>query len=107
MELPALMVAIALCGSPSPATPTLVVTGPGGTLPLDVVALRLLPVHKVTATDPHGKDTAVYTGVTLTEVLGLVGAPRGDALAGETLATYALAEASDGYRAVFSLAELD
>jgi hypothetical protein len=48
-----------------------------------------------------------YSGVALTDVLGLVGAPLADSLRGKALATYVLVEASDGYRVIFSIAELD
>jgi DMSO/TMAO reductase YedYZ molybdopterin-dependent catalytic subunit len=48
-----------------------------------------------------------YSGVTLTDVLALVGAPLADSLRGPALATYVLVEATDGYRVIFSLAELD
>jgi hypothetical protein len=33
--------------------------------------------------------------------------PQGEALRGPAMTTYVLAEAADGYRVVFSLAELD
>jgi hypothetical protein len=43
----------------------------------------------------------------LADLLKLAGAPSGDKLRGPALATYVLVEAADGYRVVFSLAELD
>jgi DMSO/TMAO reductase YedYZ molybdopterin-dependent catalytic subunit len=46
-------------------------------------------------------------GVALQEILRKAGVPQGDALRGPAMATYVLAEAADGYRVVFSLAELD
>ena len=51
--------------------------------------------------------TGRYSGVALTDLLALVNAPLADSLRGRSLATYVLAEASDGYRALFSIAELD
>jgi DMSO/TMAO reductase YedYZ molybdopterin-dependent catalytic subunit len=54
----------------------------------------------------HGKES-VYQGVRLHEVLQRVGVPNGKELRGKALAGYVLAEAQDGYRALFSLAELD
>ncbi|HUQ81381.1 MAG TPA: molybdopterin-dependent oxidoreductase [Gemmatimonadaceae bacterium] len=48
-----------------------------------------------------------YSGVALTDVLALVNAPLGDSLRGRTLATFVTVEASDGYRVLFSIAELD
>lgn len=51
--------------------------------------------------------TGRYSGVALTDLLALVNAPLGDSLRGRTLGTYVVAEASDGYRVLFSIAELD
>lgn len=49
-----------------------------------------------------------FEGVPLAELLRLVGAPLGDALKHHEPPTwYVVAEAQDGYRVVFSLAELD
>ena len=48
-----------------------------------------------------------FSGVLLTDLLQLVGTPRGDSLRGPALATYVLIEAADGYRALFAAAELD
>ncbi len=51
--------------------------------------------------------TGRYSGVALTDLLALVNAPVADSLRGRSLAIYVLAEASDGYRVLFSIAELD
>ena len=48
-----------------------------------------------------------YSGVALTDLLALVGAPLGDSLRGRSLATFVTVEATDGYRVLFSIAELD
>ena len=48
-----------------------------------------------------------YSGVALTDLLALVNAPLADSLRGRSLATYVLVEAADGYRVLFSIAELD
>ena len=48
-----------------------------------------------------------YSGVSLSDLLTLVGAPRGDSLRGKALTTYVVVQAADGYRVVFSLAEFD
>jgi DMSO/TMAO reductase YedYZ molybdopterin-dependent catalytic subunit len=45
--------------------------------------------------------------VLLEELLRKTGVPQGENLRGPSMATYVLAEAADGYRVVFSLAELD
>lgn len=54
----------------------------------------------------HGKES-VYQGVWLHDALQRAGVPHGKELRGKALAGYVLAEARDGYRVVFSLAELD
>jgi DMSO/TMAO reductase YedYZ molybdopterin-dependent catalytic subunit len=48
-----------------------------------------------------------YEGVLLYEVLKRAGAPLDQQLSGKALASYVVAEARDGYQAVFSLAEID
>jgi hypothetical protein len=47
-----------------------------------------------------------FNGVCLYDLLRLVGAPLSDSLRGQALASYVLVEAADGYRVVFSIAEL-
>jgi len=55
----------------------------------------------------HGGEQATFEGVPARELLKLVGAPLGPELRGQNLAVYVLAEASDGYRALYALTELD
>ena len=57
-------------------------------------------------TESKGAEV-VYSGVPLHEILKKAGVPEGDALRGKALAAGVLAEGSDGYQVVFSLAELD
>jgi DMSO/TMAO reductase YedYZ molybdopterin-dependent catalytic subunit len=66
---------------------------------------KLPPAH-VTATDHDGKKHE-YDGVNLRDLLTQAGVAMGDNLRGKELADYVVAEASDGYRVVFSIAELD
>jgi DMSO/TMAO reductase YedYZ molybdopterin-dependent catalytic subunit len=51
--------------------------------------------------------TEIYDGVWLHEVLKEAVVPLGGDLRGKALTNYVLAEAQDGYKVVFSLAELD
>lgn len=75
--------------------------------PLTLTADDLAKMPRATVkTTSSGMDT-VYEGVWLHEVLKRAGAPQGSTLRGKALAGYMLAEASDGYQVVFSLAELD
>lgn len=56
----------------------------------------------------HSHDVeGVYEGSLLRAVLGSVGAPTGEALRGPALRLAVAIDAADGYRAVFSLSELD
>jgi molybdopterin-dependent oxidoreductase-like protein protein len=57
----------------------------------------------------HGYDPypPTYEGVALEELLRRAGATLGEQLRGRAMASYVIAEGEDGYRVVFSLAELD
>ncbi|MEO7433663.1 MAG: molybdopterin-dependent oxidoreductase [Dokdonella sp.] len=72
---------------------------------LDDIALRKLPRRAFDATE-HG-TTAHWEGVALSDLLSDAGVPLGDALRGKNLALYVVVSAADGYRVVYSLAELD
>ena len=76
-------------------------------LVLTLADLKNMPRKKLTVVNPHDKKTEVYEGVLLEELLRKVGVPQGENLRGPSMASYVLAEAADGYRVVFSLAELD
>lgn len=54
----------------------------------------------------HGK-ARTCEGVWMTDLLARAGAPVGDAVRGPALSMVVMAEAADGYRAVFSLGETD
>lgn len=61
----------------------------------------------VTATNTHDKKTATYSGVPLHGLLKEAGVPFGENLRGKSFSTTIVVSASDGYRAAFSIAELD
>jgi DMSO/TMAO reductase YedYZ molybdopterin-dependent catalytic subunit len=93
--------------TPTP-TGTLSVTGEVTTeLHLSAADLKALPRTTLTAMDAHEKQTHVFEGVTLAELLRRAGLPTGENLRGKSMALCVLASAADGYHAVFSLAELD
>jgi DMSO/TMAO reductase YedYZ molybdopterin-dependent catalytic subunit len=69
--------------------------------------LKKMPRTTLKVVNPHDKKTEVYEGVALEELLRRAGAPQGEQLRGPLMTTYVIAEAGDGYRVVFSLAELD
>jgi hypothetical protein len=66
-----------------------------------------MPRTTISVVNPHDKKTEVYEGVLLTELLKRAGVPQGEQLKGAAMNISVIAEASDNYHAVFSLAELD
>ena len=74
-------------------------------IPIDAATLATLPREAVTAT-AHGK-TLQCEGVALPALLRAANALPAEPLGGGQLANYVLVAARDGYRAVFSLAELE
>jgi len=85
---------------------TLTVGGAVATpLVLSAADLRALPRTSVEARE--GDRTVRYEGVLAGELLKRAGAPVGEAFRGDAVASYVVASATDGYRVVFSLAELD
>jgi len=88
------------------ATATLAVAGDvTSPVSLSSADLKDMPRTKVEVT-ADGR-TLPYVGVLVGEILKRAGAPLGDALRGDAVASYVLASATDGYQVVFSLAELD
>ena len=65
-----------------------------------------MPRTTITVKQPDGRGV-MHEGVLVAELLKRAGAPLGKALRGDAMATYVVASATDGYRVVFSLAELD
>ena len=92
--------------SPSPAAAKLTLVGEGGKrVELTAADFAKLPHQMVPGAD---KDAGTFEGVSLTELLRLVGAPLGDALSHHEHPTwYVVIDAKDGYHALFALAELD
>jgi DMSO/TMAO reductase YedYZ molybdopterin-dependent catalytic subunit len=75
-------------------------------LRLGAADLKAMTRVKMTAKD-HDGIAREYDGVALQTILGKAGVPQGSELRGKNMTLMVVAEASDGYRAVFSLAELD
>jgi DMSO/TMAO reductase YedYZ molybdopterin-dependent catalytic subunit len=76
-------------------------------LVLTIADLRKMPRKTLSVVNPHDQKTEVYEGVLLEELLRRAGIAQGEKLRGSAMATYVVAEGSDGYRVIFSLAELD
>jgi|HubBroStandDraft_6_1064221.scaffolds.fasta_scaffold09541_4 DMSO/TMAO reductase YedYZ molybdopterin-dependent catalytic subunit len=76
-------------------------------LSLTLEDFRQLPRKTLKVTNPHDRKEENYEGVLVTELLKRAGAPQRAQLRGAAMATYVQADAADGYRVIFSLAELD
>jgi hypothetical protein len=94
--------------APSAPGPALTVAGDVPTpLSLSLDDLRHLPRKTLTVANSHNGKQETYEGVPLAELWQRAGLPQGEALRGAAMATYVIAEGADGYRALFSAAELD
>jgi DMSO/TMAO reductase YedYZ molybdopterin-dependent catalytic subunit len=76
-------------------------------LVLNLEDLKNLPRKTLSVVNPHDNKTEVYEGVLVEDLLKKAGVPQGENLRGVSLATYLVFKAEDGYRVVFSIAELD
>ena len=93
---------------PPAASASLKVSGAVSTpLVLTVDDLKKMPRKTLSVVNSHDKKTENYEGVLVEEILKKAGVPQGENLRGASLATYVLFEAEDGYRVIFSSAELD
>jgi len=107
MVLPFTLVARAQAPGSAPEQTVLVVNGDvKQELRLSAADLKALARTKVTAKDHEGVSHE-YEGVTLQSLLAKIGVPQGHEIRGKNMTLVVVADASDGYRAVFSLAELD
>lgn len=79
------------------------------TTPLSLAAkdLKAMPRTTLKVLNPHENKEETYEGVAVQELLRRAGVPQNQKLRGSAMATYVLAEASDGYVVLYSLAELD
>ncbi len=103
------VVLLLACAAPSDAEMTTPSAPPTIVLPRLIITANLLaglPRRTVTVPAENG-ESARYSGVDLGVLLAKNGAPLGPALRGAAAADYALVTATDAYRAVFALAELD
>jgi DMSO/TMAO reductase YedYZ molybdopterin-dependent catalytic subunit len=76
-------------------------------LTITISDLKKMPRKTLAVLNPHNQKSEIYQGVLLEELLRRAGVPQGEQLRGASIATYVIAEAEDGYKVVFSLAELD
>ena len=94
---------------PAQMGPSQITIGGAVAMPLTVSAedLQKMPQTTIRVMNPHSHKEEVYQGVALAALLKQAGVPQGEQIRGPWMASYVLAEAADGYRVVFSLAELD
>jgi DMSO/TMAO reductase YedYZ molybdopterin-dependent catalytic subunit len=76
-------------------------------LSFSLTDLGSLPRKILKVKGEHDTTEQIYQGVFLTEILERAGVPQGKELRGPDMATRVIAEGTDGYRATFSLAELE
>ncbi len=77
------------------------------TVSLTAEEIRQLPHVELSATDPHQKQTHLYSGVPVRDLLAKVGAPLGERLRGAALRMVVVFHSADGYQTAFALAEFD
>jgi hypothetical protein len=81
-------------------------TDSGKQVVLNRTDLEGLPHVKVTASE-HSSGPVNFEGVTLKSVLEKAGVSFGESMRGKRLSSCLLVEATDGYRAIIALPELD
>lgn len=98
---------ILLLASAPASAQTLELIGENGvTRTLSAADLAALPQVEYTSTEKDGARV-VFRGPTLRSLVTLAGAPTGHEFRGPNMLIAILAEASDGYRAAYMLAEVD
>ena len=94
--------------APAQNTAELRISGDVATpLALSASDLKAMPRQNLKVVNSHDKKEEIYEGVSVRELLRRAGVPQNEKLRGVAVAMYVVAEASDGYRVVYSLAELD
>ena len=94
--------------APAVSTPTrtLVIAGDVAT-PLTLTPAEFKALPRTRVEQKEDAKVTVYEGVLVGELLKRAGAPAGNDMRGNAVASYVVAAATDGYQVVFSLAELD
>ena len=105
----ALMLAVAVPAGAAtgPAAPPLFVVDGDAPRPLTLTTTMFAALPRVTVTWTAHGATSLCSGAWLIDVLAAAGLPTGDAVRGDALRTAIVATGADGYRALFTLGELD
>lgn len=94
--------------APSGTASSLTIGGDVATpLTISVADLEKMPQTTLTVVNPHNHKPEKYQGVPLDTLLQHCGVPHGEAIRGKWMTAYLVVTAADGYRVVYSLAELD
>jgi len=93
--------------TPATESPVLEVSGSATPLKLTPELLHRLPRKQVSVPATEHGPAASFEGVRLRDILSEAGVPAGTAIRGPVLSWVVTLDATDGYRAVFALAELD
>jgi DMSO/TMAO reductase YedYZ molybdopterin-dependent catalytic subunit len=88
--------------------PTISLTGAAGEkATITAAEIATMPRTTITVFDAHTKVEETFSGVLLTDALARVHAPLGEKLHGKAMSIRVIAEGSDHYTALYSLAEVD
>jgi len=87
--------------------PRLTITSDGKTTAFSGAGLSMLPHQDVTAFDFHEKQSHLYSGVPVRDLLAAAGVQFGEKLRGKKLRSVVLVHCRDHYDIVFALAEFD
>jgi hypothetical protein len=90
-----------------PSTRLNIRTYEGKTLTLSPEDLAALPHKSVVVFNAHTKTNETYSGVPLADLLNKAGVPLGESVRGKLFMTGIVAEGTDNYGVLYSLAEVD
>ena len=90
-----------------PSTQLTIRTYDGKTLTLSPTDLAALPHKSVAVFNAHSKANETYSGVPLADLLSKVGVPLGESVRGKLFLIGIVAQGTDSYGVLYSLAEVD
>jgi hypothetical protein len=93
--------------TPAVRSTSLTITFDTKTLTFSPAELAAMPHATVTVFNAYGKISETYSGVPLAALLAKLGVPQGESVHGGLFMTGVIAEGTDGYKVLYSLAEID
>jgi hypothetical protein len=91
----------------APSTQLTIRTYDGKALTVSPADLAAMPHKQVAVFNAHSKANETYSGVPLSDLLGKAGVPLGESVRGKLFLTGIVAQGTDGYGVLYSLAEAD